>query len=250
MMYLCCTIPQKTALVDQHYNPAIASRLRQLVAAADWAALTAYLSGLSNAHFRTAGYILGERVLAEAEPEVFWEAMLRLVAWQPKAFVVTLAKSALPRLKAGTLTVGDAGFVRLATSLAGESHVIDREKLLLQWLPAVVEPQTMERLFDMLGVADARRRLDFLMRVATLPSGFVLLRTLRFEEHDRELLADTCRQLMRRATSESFNLASLIREFFGLEEVRGVFSLRVEPYEMSRVDTDYDVFCRVVGKVR
>lgn len=235
--------------MDQHYNPIIASRLRTLFAASDWDALTAYLNGLSNAHFRTAGYMIGERFLKDTEPEVFWAVMQRLVLWQPKAFLVTLAKAALPRLKDGSLSLDDEGFSRLADALAQEEHVIDREKLLLQWLPAAKRPSSMERLFDMLGVAATRRKIDFLLCTESMAAGFVLLRTLRFEEHDRELLVSVCKQLMRRGTSASFNLASLIREFFGLEEVRGVFSLRLQPYEFARVDTDYDVFLRLVQKV-
>ena len=236
--------------LDQHYNPTIAARLRQLFAQADWSSLQAYLSSLSNAHFRTAGYIIGERMLRDVPSDVFWDVMLRLVTWQPKAFLVTLAKSALPRLQNGTLTICDDGFARLASALTAEERLLDREKLLLQWLPAMRHPSNIEKLFAMLHIVEPRRRLDFLLRVESLAANFVLLRTLRFEEHDRELLVTTCRQLMRRGTSESFNMASLIREFFGLEEVRGVFSLRLEPYEMTCIDTDFDTFCRLVHKVR
>ena len=134
--------------------------------------------------------------------------------------------------------------------LTADHRLLDREKLLLQWLPVMQHPSNIEKLFDMLRLTEPRRRLDFLLRVESLAAGFVLLRTLRFEEHDRELLIATCRQLMRRGTSESFNMACLIREFFGLEEVRGTFSLRLEPYEMTCVDTDFDTFCRLVHKVR
>lgn len=234
--------------MDQHYNPQIYARLRALLGQPDFGLLRSYLEELSNAHFRTAGYLLGERLLADAAPDTFWRLMRELVLWHPKAFVGTLAKASALRLQAGTLSLDDAGFAMLADGLQGDGHVIDREKLLLQWLPAARQYQSMERLLDAFGVSTTRR-IDFLLRTEGVVAGFVLLRTLRFEEHDRALLIHACHMLMRRADSLSFNIASTVRAFFDLHEVRGVFSLQIEPYELSRLDTDFDTFRRVVRKV-
>lgn len=235
--------------MDQHYHPLIYQRLRSLFVVRDWDALEVYLSGLSHAHFRTAGYMIGERLMADVEEDVFWEVMTRLVLWHPKAFTVTLAKSAERRFAEGSLSLSDDGFVLFAQTLQGEVHTIDRQKLLMQWLPSVHEPQTMEMLFDVLGVVNPVRRVDFLLRTPGIVAAFVLLRSLRFEEHDREWLVTVCRHLMRRGDSLSYNVASLLRSYFDLQEVRGVFSLQLQPYELSRVDTDFEVFCRVVKKV-
>lgn len=234
--------------MDQHYNPQIYTRLRAIIAAADWEALMAYLDGLSNAHFRTAGYIIGERIMPEMETDRAWELMRRLVQWQPKAFLVTLAKAAALRLKAGTLSLDDEGFRLLASGLQGDSHVIDREKLLLQWLPVMTRPEDIETLFTSFNT-DPRRRIDFLLRTDGLVAGYVLLRTLRMEEQDMQLLSRTCTLLIKRGDAQSFNLASIIKEFFGLESVRGVFSLQIQPYELSRLDTDFETFCRIAKKV-
>lgn len=245
--------------MDQHYHPIVYSRLRQLFAIADWDALIAYLDSLSNTHFRTAGYLIGERLLTEVPADVFWEVAIRLILWQPKAFTVTMAKAATPRLIAGTLTLSDAGFLRLAEALSTDDRIIDRQKLLYQWLPAITEPQTMEELFTRMNVLEPRRRVDFLIHTDGLTAAFVLLRTLRFEEHDRDYLTDVCRQLIHRASTLShftghadrlcFNLASLLRTYFDLPDLRGTFSLSIQPYELSRLDTDFDTFCRIVTKV-
>jgi len=243
--------------LSQNYHPIVYTRLRQLFAAGDWEALIAYLEGLSNAHFRSAGNMIGERLLSNVTGDVFWEVARRLIAWQPKAFTVTMAKAATPRLVAGTLSFSDAGFLQLAAYLSSDERIIDRQKLLLQWLPIISEPQTMERLFDLLHVSEPRRRVDFLLRTDGLTSAFVLLRTLRFEEHDREYLTNVCRQLLRRTSTLSsghagslfFNLASLLRTYFDLPDLRGTFSLALQPYELSRLDTDFDTFCRIVTKV-
>lgn len=245
--------------MDQHYHPVIFQHLSQLFEAGDWDGLTSYLGSLSNSHFRTAGYIIGERLLRQSTPDVFWTVATRLILWQPKAFTVTMAKAAAPLFLSGTLSIDDSGFRRLAAELRGDAHLIDRQKLLMHWLPLITTPSTMESLFDALGIHAPRRRVDFLLRTEGLVSAFVLLRTLRFEEHDSAYITDVCRQLMRRAStlshsggkadSLSFNLASLLRSYFGLSDVRGTFSLALQPYELSRLDTDFEAFRRIVTKV-
>ena len=245
--------------MDQHYHPIVFSRLRQLFDGGDWEALIAYLDSLSNAHFRTAGYLIGERLLTDVPATTFWDVASRLILWQPKAFTVTMAKAAALRLAAGTLSLTDDGFLSLAAALEGDSHILDRQKLLFQWLPVIDDPQAMEQLFDHFHVTEPRRRVDFLLRTDGLTAAFVLLRTLRFEEHDRNYITTVCRQLIHRAStlshstgqadSLSYNLASLLRTFFDLPDLRGTFSLTLQPYELSRLDTDFDTFKRIVTKV-
>ena len=245
--------------MDQHFHPIINQHLKKLFEEHDWNGLQSYLDSLSHSHFRTAGYMIGERLLAGVPADEFWTVVQRLILWQPKAFTVTLAKAAAPRLQAGTLSVHDEGLRTLATALQSETHVLDREKLLLQWLPAVREPAVMEELLQLFGLQEPRRRVEFLLRTDTPVAAFVLLRTLRFEEHDREYLTAVCRQLVRRAAtlshsaghtdSLSFNLASLLRTYFDLPDIRGTFSLTIQPYELSRLDTDFDVFKRLITRV-
>ena len=234
--------------MDQHYHPIIYQRLTGLFDACDWDALQSYLDGLSNAHFRTAGYLIGERLMPAAERDDFWELMRRLILWQPRAFTVTTGKAALLRLKRGTLSFEDAGFQELVAVLSAPDRIIDRQKLLLLWLPAIEEPQTMEQLFAQFGINE-RRRADFLLHTEGMVAAFVLLRALCYEEHDRDFLITTCRQVMKRGDNLSFNLASLLRTYFDLPEVKGTFSLALQPYELSRLDTDFDVFSRVMTKV-
>ena len=235
--------------MDVHYNATLYHHLSQFFEREDWEGVIHYLEGLSNSQFRTAGYLLGERLLQEVGSDTFWDVAERLILWQPKAFTVTMAKAAALRLKEATLSLDDAGFLHLCDALRGDAHQLDREKLLLQWLPVATRPASIEKLFERLSIDSAQRRTDFLLRTEGLAAGFVLLRTLRFEEHNRAFLLATCRQLIKRGNSLSFNLASLLRTYFDLHEVRGVFSLTLQPYELSRLDTDFDVFQRIVTKV-
>jgi len=235
--------------MDQHYHPLVFQRLSTLFNGRDWEALLVYLDGLSNAHFRTAGYLIGERLLPATDAATFWEVMRRLVLWNPKAFTVTIGKAAQQLLRKGTLSLSDSGFRQLAEALSTPERSIDRQKLLMLWLPTIDNPQVMEQLFNDFGIHEPRRRVEFLLRTDGLPSAFLLLRALCFDEHDKAFITDVCRQVRRRGDNLSFNLASLLRTYFDLPDIRGTFSLTLQPYELSRLDTDFKVFCRIITKV-
>ncbi|MBR1801160.1 MAG: hypothetical protein IJ767_06675 [Bacteroidaceae bacterium] len=240
--------------MDQHFHPLINQRLRHLFDDGDHEALIAYLESLSHSHFRTAGYLIGERMLPTLPPDDFWRVAQTLILWHSRAFTVTVAKAAALRLTQHSLSLYDDGFLRLADALHDEHHIIDRQKLVAQWLPVIDDFMVMEHLFDRLGITQPRRRVEFLLHTDGLVAAFVLLRTLRFEEHDAAYLTSVCRQLMRRAStlfhstghadSLSFNLASLLRTYFDLPDLQGTFSLNIAPYELSRIDTDFDTFRR------
>ena len=229
------------------FSHTLSVRLSEYLRSSDFDGLTAYLTSISNSAFRTACVMLSNDLPDILERDAFWQLSSHLTLWQPKAFVVTMAKSAARRVKAGTLAFDDEAAQLFYTRLEGPQHVIDRDKLLREWLPICSEPATMEYLFSKLDAGTVQHRIDFLLHTSTLPAAFVLLRTLRYEEYNSELLAATCRALMRKGDSLSFNTASLIRTFFDLTEVGGIFSLNIPAYALSRLDTDYATFCRTIG---
>lgn len=233
-------------MIQQRFPRHIVLRITEFTSNADWDGLTQYLDSLTHSAFRTACDILCSDVLDPLEREPFWELASRLMLWQPKAFVVTMGKAVARRVEHGTLAFDDTGAHALYNQLAGPSHTIDRDKLLLLWLPLCNTPSMMEHLLDSMDTVTIQHRLDFLLRIPTLSSSFVLLRTLRLEEHNRPMLLTTARQLMRRGDGLAFNLASLLRTYFDLSELKGTFSLNIPPYALSRLDTDYDAFCRAV----
>ena len=74
-----------------------------------------FLRTLSVSQFRTAGYILGERVAAEVAPEVFWELFITLHSFDNRAFLVTMLHALAARLDRGEVSLDDAGFHQLLT---------------------------------------------------------------------------------------------------------------------------------------
>ncbi|MCD7721865.1 MAG: hypothetical protein LUI09_06505 [Prevotellaceae bacterium] len=230
------------ASTDKHYHPALEARLRVLLAQRDWQGVTAYVDSLSNSQFRTAGYMLGEALMPSLPDSDFWQLASVLVRHNSKAFLVTMLKSAAAR----GLDVGSEGFASFCRLLI--PNETDTHKALTRLLPLLRSPEEVQRLFAFLGVSDPQRMLRYLLPVATEAASFQLLLTLRFLDHDRGLLLRAVNYVMKRGGDLSFNLASLLKTYFGLDEVKGPFSRSVEPYELSRLAASYKAFCQALNR--
>lgn len=215
-----------------------------LVGEHDWLGLLSYLDTLSNAQFRTAGYMLGEQFAPHLSEADFWRLSLELVRKNSRAFLVTMMKAASNRLSEGILSLRAADAAAFWTQV--KQNETDVQKLLQQLLPVIKEPDDIEWLLVQLGVEDGKGRVAHLLRVATPAAGYVLCRSLRYVEHDRAFLIRVATFLVKRGDGLGFNIASFLRSFYALEEVKGTFSLRLQPYQLARLETSFSAFCEVV----
>ena len=228
---------------DRHYSKTIEQHLLQPLKDADSEGLVRLLSSFSRSEQRTAGYMLGERLLLDCPAELYWQMTEALVCYDSKAYLITLMKTFLLRLSRGTASLSDVPFGRLAAGF----NEVERQKVALLLLPELEQPKQVEQLFQLLGLANGREQLVYLIRVDTLPCLFLLLRSLRYVEHDRAEVLKVARQLMKRGSGSSFNLASIVKVAFGLDELSGTFSLRLQPYQIARLEQSYEAFCQSVG---
>ncbi|MEE1005109.1 MAG: hypothetical protein UH685_07225 [Bacteroidaceae bacterium] len=228
---------------DRHYSKTIEQHLLQPLKDADSEGLVRLLSSFSRSEQRTAGYMLGERLLLDCPAELYWQMTEALVCYDSKAYLITLMKTFLLRLSRGTASLSDVPFGRLAAGF----NEVERQKVALLLLPELEQPKQVEQLFQLLGLAKGREQLVYLIRVDTLPCLFLLLRSLRYVEHDRAEVLKVARQLMKRGSGSSFNLASIVKVAFGLDELSGTFSLRLQPYQIARLEQSYEAFCQSVG---
>jgi hypothetical protein len=228
---------------DRHYSKTIEQHLLQPLKDADSEGLVRLLSSFSRSEQRTAGYMLGERLLLDCPAELYWQMTEALVCYDSKAYLITLMKTFLLRLRQGTASLSDVPFGRLAAGF----NEVERQKVSLLLLPELEQPKQVEQLFQLLGLAKGREQLVYLIRVDTLPCLFLLLRSLRYVEHDRAEVLKVARQLMKRGSGSSFNLASIVKVAFGLDELSGTFSLRLQPYQIARLEQSYEAFCQSVG---
>lgn len=228
---------------DRHYSKSIEQKLLPSVATGDAEELLSLLDSFSRSEQRTAGYMLGERMLTDVPTELYWQLTSALVRHDSRAYLITLMKTFLVRLSRGTASLSDQPFVRLAS----EFNAIEQQKVALLLLPELRTPQMVEELFTVMGIAKGREQMVYLVRIDTLPCLFLLLRSLRYIEHDRTEVLKVARQLMKRGTGMSFNLASIIKVAFGLDELSGTFSLRLQPYQIARLEQSYEAFCQSVS---
>lgn len=232
--------------MDKHYTPALYGRLQTLATQRDWQGLSSYLGGLSNAHFRTAGYMLGERVMPTLMEADAWEMASELIRYNDKAFLVTMMKAIAEGLRSDRLHLRTSGCHTLLAQL--KPNAINVQKTLVALLPVVERPEDVQWLMGKLEMEKAESRIALLIRIPTLPCSFMLFHTLRFVEHNRPLLIRTALFLIKRDDDLSFNLASLIKAYYDLEEVKGTFSLRLEPYKLARIENSYEAFCEAMRR--
>ena len=228
---------------NSHYAADIDTQLGRLVAAGDPSSVTRYLGTLSHARFRTAGYILCERTMQQCPADTFWTLSQALVAYNSRAFLVTVLKAFLTRRsQAGDVSIDDEGFRAFCFHIQGGQE--DCRKVLQHILPALDDPSQLRQLFTLLGMTDQARWIPFLLRCNTLPGYFLLFNSLHYIEHDTDQLERIAYYLIRSGDTLSFNLASLVKAYFGLTHVKGTFSLSLKPYELARIAANYSVFCQ------
>ncbi len=64
-------------------------------------------------------------------------------------------------------------------------------------------------------------------------------------DHQIQALREYSIILMRKGDHLSFNLAGIIQSYFGLNALPGTFSLRLETYELNRLET-YEGFQKII----
>lgn len=227
---------------ESHFSMGLHQRLHPYIGRRDYDGLVGVLSTLSNSQFRTAGYMIGERYATEIDNGDFWALFARLHLWDAKAFLVTMLKSLCQRISSHRSDIRDEGFA----SLCANMNEIDRQKTLRLLLPVMPDHLLVVALFKAVGFDDRRTWLPFLINAVTLPCYYVLFNSLRFVEDDRAYLVRLAVYLIRKGDSLSFSMASLIREYFGLDEVKGTFSLRLRPYQLSHIETSYESFLDIM----
>ena len=217
---------------------ALRTRLSSHLAMGNFEALRDHLAALRTAEFRAAGVVLAEaNFWSPLTDEAFWAAFRTLCRADSRAFLGTLLKAAVGRRKRAGLHFGGADF---STFCREEATTIDRRKMLEAFLPLVAEPAE---------AADGEKvRVAQLFRAATPAAYFLLFKALRHFDDDKLYLRRVALELMRRGDKQAFNLAGMLREYFALGELPGTFALQLPPYELSRLDSRYDAFLKILNR--
>lgn len=230
-------------MVTTHkHNPILKSRLLAQVQADSAEGLDALLRSLSVAEFRTACYQLAEEVLPTLDSEHFWRFFIYLVPPRAKVYLGVFLKAAVKLYRAGKLQLDEqvlADFALQATS-------IDVRKTLERLLPECSDPAEVQLLVRVFCQNQLEPAAPHLVRAGTPATYYQLFCLLKTAESDRRLLHRYAALLLRKADPLSFNMTSIIRQYFDLNDIPGRFSLQLEPYELSRLDQGAEQFFKIL----
>lgn len=214
------------------HNPALRQRLSQLVEAGEFEKLVDTLDALSHADRRTAGYLLAEELLPEmTEASRFWTLFGVLAGRNARAYLGTLLKAAAALYAAG----------RIELALPPLDYTaVDAQKIAEAFLPVLRTPAE---------VASLRPSKIALVRGGTVPCCYVLFQELKQLEGRPQIQTRFCLELIRRGDSLGFNMAALVQAYFGLPPVNATFSLHIEPFQLSRLDENYESFAKTLTRI-
>ncbi len=231
------------------HNPALRNRLAAFTTQGDAEGLLACLKSLSNMEFRTAGFLLAEDLLPDLAAEgedatkTFWHFFSVIVPSQPKAFLGTFLKAAASLYGKGSLRLDDERFAAFAGT---QATPIDRRKMLDTLLPIVRTVAETDRLLHLLVEDDAKTRATWLIKSGTDVGFYRLFHILKTLDEDRPFLCHCCVLLVRRGDRLSCNMASILHEYFGLDELPATFSFQLRPYQLGRLDDSFESFMKTL----
>lgn len=230
------------------FSDIIKTHVREMVAKGKWNDLFQYLDHLSNSNFKSAKFILESDVMLLAPLPVFWEAACRLVRYRPKAFLNSVAKVSKNRMVRDDWRPDFPALRHIAVQLESEEAQPARNRFVRYILPLMRSEEDVNRLLDTFHIDALPERVQFLREVPR-PLHFFLLFTALRRIDDHALAADCCRFLMKQGDDLSYNMASLLKGYFDLKTVKGVFSLRLQPYEFGYLETSFPTFEKTIRKI-
>ncbi|MBR3444103.1 MAG: hypothetical protein IKG96_10680 [Bacteroidaceae bacterium] len=220
-------------------------RLVSLVQQQDWPALDALLDRLTHTEFRRTERTLRDEVLPRFDADHFWPAYLHLIIYKRQAFLSCIRATA--RLAAEQALPFDTEAARQVAQQLDEPNAL---KLIDMALPLLQTEEQIDALFALFHIDDEQRRVALLIRIDTPLAYYILFRTLCHIPDNRPLALRCYRYILRRQNDRAFNMASILRTYFGLHEACGQLSLHIEPYELSYLDRSFEQFCYVLDGKR
>ena len=225
------------------HNRVLEQKLLQYLRGGDAAGLCRFLSSLSVAEFRTAGYMLATSGLPLLTSEMFWDFFCTIVPTNSKAYLGTFLKAALAKVADNSLSLDFPSLKRFSM----EATAIDKRKILVAFLPIERHPDNVGRLMEIMCEQDIDTYSSILTATENVACYYVLFEALKLHDATAEQLRRTCIQLMRRQTPRAFRFAAILKAYFGIENLPGTFSLRLEPYKLGRLDGSFENFRKVMG---
>lgn len=214
----------------------------------DWDGLIRFLSQLTNRDFHKMEKTVREEILPTLQPQSFWPAMQALLLFKKSAFVTGIAALQTVATKEGFSFKSDEAqaFARVMIEQMPEVPA----KIINIALPLMQTEEQIEDLFDLFEVDNMRDRLASLLKVESPLTYFVMFKVLKMIPDNQELGRKCCIYIMKRNNDLSFNMASILRAYFDLQDLKSQLSLKIDTYELNYIDRNYEAFLHVLNGKR
>lgn len=217
------------------------------VGTCDWEGLERMLRSLSNMEFRRMERVMREEVLTELENEAFWATLLHIIIYKRAAFIS--GATAVGHLAQNGSLDFEVESVRRLYEHLKETDEASIVKVCNMMMPELLTEAQVMGMWQAFHVENEVTRLTMLLKVDSPLSYYLIFKTLKLIE-DKVVARKCCMSLIKRMDDQAFNAVCIIKAYFGLDDLPGRFSMRIEPYELSHIDRDYDTFCHVLGGKR
>lgn len=226
----------------RRHHPRLQARLSEAISTGRPEELGKCLDQLSVSEFRTAGILLSDYLFPELDNcELFMGLWLHIVPTKPKAYLGTFLKAARQLTQKGVLTLNEKEWENYAATCSP----IDCLKVLDALLPLADAPAA-ERLIRLFGATEVETRIHRLIAAGTPACYFCLMQLLRTIDDHPDMLRHTVLLLIRRNDKLAWNMAGLIMHYFDITDLPATFSIRIEPYQLSRAEISFDTFNKIL----
>lgn len=222
------------------HNPVLQNKLQAYVVAQDVNGLTSYLQSLSVSEFRTAGYLLGERVLVLATNECFWKVFIQLTTINSKAFLGTCLKAFVIGYKSHTFTLSTSSLQTFATYCTP----IDCKKTIEALLPVLKANDEVNQVTRVFIQIEQKNIFHYLIKAHTLPCYYQLFSLLKAE--DEMQVRQVIMLLVKRNEPLAYKVANVIKCYFDIKGIPVSFSSHIEDYQLSCLDQGYESFKKMI----
>lgn len=212
--------------------------IAKYVESKDWDAMRQQLSHMSNAEFRrTEGAI--RTYMLSLDNAIFWEMWLHLLQHRHQAFLsCILSIRNLAKHDTIDFLCDEARECAAWVKKNIPDNVI---KILRMAIPQLQNEQQITDVFRLFDIDEETVWVSILIREDTPLSYYMLFRALQ-KADDPALSRASFITVIKKNNDMAFNMASIIKTYFGLDDVKSSFSLPVQPYELSHITHSFENF--------
>ena len=214
--------------------------LNQTILEGNWQQLTNSLNSMSNMEFRRTESYIRATILPTLPNDTFWDVLFHLIEYRHQAFLSGIC--AIEHLVSDDSLDFSCTGARELAQLLHDKHPEAVNKVINIALPLLKTEEQVDALLNTFAPNDENAHIAALLKVESPLTYYKLFTTLCHMPEGKQLALRCTQFIMKHGNDMAFNMAAIMKAYFGLEELHARFSLHIEPYELSQLDSGSDAF--------